>query len=341
MRKGNLTPLLVGMAGMLVMIFDAKTAITGIKDGLELCISTLIPSLFPFFVLSTLVTSSLTDVSIDPLRWIGRLCRIPQGAEPILPVGLLGGYPVGAGNIATAYRSGSLALTDANRMCIFCNNAGPSFLFGVLGPLFPHVGFVWLLWGIQIAAAVLTGILLPGTCAQNATLARTEQVSLPDALNRGIKSMALVCGWVVLFRMLLTFLDRWLLWLFPEPVRTSLVGLLELSNGCLELSCIDQVELRFLLAGILLSLGGICVWMQTLAVFPELRIRDYIAGRMLHCLIGLVLSLLVLPMLTGRKTVISLTFPIILGFILMILALFLRKKKKEVAFCDRLMYNDI
>lgn len=340
MRKRNLMPLLVGTAGMLVMIFDGKTAITSIKDGLDLCMRTLIPSLFPFFVLSMLVTGSLAGVSIAPLRWIGRICRIPQGAEPIFLVGLLGGYPVGAGNISAAYKSGSLTLKDANRMCIFCNNAGPSFLFGILGPLFPHVGYVWLLWGIQIVATVLTGILLPGTCARNATLASTEQVSIPDALNRGIKSMTLVCGWVILFRMLITFLDRWLLWLIPEPVRTALVGLLELSNGCLELSYIKQIGWRFLLAGIMLSLGGSCVWMQTLSVFPELLIWDYITGRILHCLTGLILSLPVLPMLAGQRTVISFLFPIIIGLTLVILALLLRKEKKEVAFCDRLMYND-
>ena len=266
---------------------------------------------------------------------------MPHGAEPIVLVGLLGGYPVGAGNIAAAYKSGSLTLRDANRMCIFCNNAGPSFLFGMLGPLFPHMGYVWLLWCIQIAATVITGILLPGACAYNVTLKGAEQVSLPDAVRLGIKSMALVCGWVILFRMFVTFLNRWLLWFVPAPVRIAIIGLLELSNGCLELSGIVQVGWRFLMSGIMLSLGGICVWSQTLAVFPGLRIWGYIAGRMLHCLTGLVLSLLVLPIITGRRTVISFTFPIIIGCILMILALFFRKQKKEVAFCSRLMYNDI
>jgi len=341
LRKVNLMPLVLGSAGMLVMIFDGKTAVTGVKDGLDLCLSTLIPSLFPFFVLSALVTGSLTGVSVAPLRWVGRLCRMPRGAESILPVGILGGYPVGAAAIGAEYKHGRLTLTDANRMSLFCNNAGPSFLFGMLGPLFPHAGYVWLLWCIQIAATILTGMFLPGTCACDTAPADPVQVSLPDAVNRGIKSMSLVCGWVILFRMLLNFLSRWLFWLLPDTVRILITGLLELSNGCLELSHIADPGLRFLLAGIMLSLGGICVWMQTAAVFSELRIYGYITGRMLHCLISATLSLFLLPLLTGRQSSFSVIFPVIIGCIVMVLVFFLRKQKKAVAFCSHLMYNDI
>ena len=130
MRRGNIPPLMIGSLGMILLIFDGKAAVSGVKDGLELCIQTLIPSLFPFFVLSSLVTGALSGVSVAPLRWLSRFCRMPDGADSLLLVGILGGYPVGAGNIAAEYHNGRLLLTDARRLSIFCNNAGPSFLFG-------------------------------------------------------------------------------------------------------------------------------------------------------------------------------------------------------------------
>ena len=39
---------LTGAAGMLVLILDAKTALAGAKEGIQLCLYTVIPSLFPF-----------------------------------------------------------------------------------------------------------------------------------------------------------------------------------------------------------------------------------------------------------------------------------------------------
>lgn len=324
------TTFLLGSAGMLILILDGKTAVSGVQDGLELCLQTLIPSLFPFFVLSALVTSSLTGISFVQLRWFSRLCRMPAGSESLLLVGILGGYPVGAGNIAAEYHSGHLSLTDAQRMSIFCNNAGPSFLFGILGPLFPHTGWIWGMWGIQIVSTVITGILLPGGSeATSAPQGRHDSVA--DALSRGIKNIALVCGWVVLFRLLLTFLDRWLLWLLPESVRTLITGILELSNGCLSLSAIECVEFRFILAGIILSLGGICVWMQTQAVFPELPLSNYISGRILHCLICFALSSLSLLILIGHRKLMLLLLAI-MGLSMVLPVLFFRKRKKAVAF---------
>ena len=89
------TPMAVAIAsalGMLVLILDAKTALSGAAAGVELCIRTVIPSLFPFFFLSVMLTATLVGRALPPLRWLGRLLRLPEGAECIYITGLLGGY---------------------------------------------------------------------------------------------------------------------------------------------------------------------------------------------------------------------------------------------------------
>ena len=322
----------MGSVGMMVVILDGKTAVLGVREGVELCLNTLIPSLFPFFILSSLITSSLIGHSIGPLGYVCRFCRMGAGAESLLAVGILGGYPIGAANIATELKSGHLTLEDAERMAIFCNNAGPSFIFGVLGPLFPHSGWVWLLWMIQIGSAILTGFLLPGGGANPVLSNAMEQTSLSNSLNRSIRSMALVCGWVILFRMILEFLFRWILWLLPIPIQVLLTGLLELSNGCMALTGIQTVSLRFLIAGVILSFGGCCVWMQTRGVFPELNLVHYLRGRALHCMICILFSLLALSVLNGNETESVIPVIIAIGFGIIGLLLVLRKGKKAVAF---------
>lgn len=275
-------PLLLPAAiGMLVLILDGQTAVAGVRDGVELCIRTLIPSLFPFFFFSTLLTGTLIGQPMKLLAPLGSLCGIPSGAESLLMVGFLGGYPVGAQNVAEAFRRGQITKSDAERMLCFCNNAGPSFIFGMIGPMFSDWRIPWLIWGIHITGAILTALVtyekpLPSTFSSN------KQITPTEALERSVKAMATICGWVVLFRMLLAFLDSWFLWLVNDTMQVLISGFLELSNGCICLSIIDSDGLRFTLASIMLALGGICVTMQTASVVSGLSLWRYLPGKLLQ-----------------------------------------------------------
>ena len=105
--------------GMIILILDTKTAIAGAYDGISLCIRSVIPSLFPFFVLSGILTGALTGIRGRILAPIGRFCGMPRGSESILLTGLLGGYPIGAKSVAESYRNGQIDKNDAKRMLDF------------------------------------------------------------------------------------------------------------------------------------------------------------------------------------------------------------------------------
>lgn len=291
MKSGRnlISSLLPGLA-MTVLILDAKTALTGAQSGLELCIRMVIPSLFPFIFLSILVTGSLMGQCIPLLQPLGRLCRIPSGTEGLLAVGLVGGYPVGAQAVTQAYREGSLSREDAHRLLGFCSNAGPSFIFGMLGGIFSDPLPLWILWGIHILSAVLTGILLPGGSESQVRLSESASPALPGALERSLKVMGSICGWVILFRVLLSFLQRWFLWALPQEAGILLSGLLELTNGCCRLQLVDTEGLRFLLSSVLLGFGGICVGLQTVSVTKGLGTGLYFPGKILQCALSFLLA---------------------------------------------------
>lgn len=277
-------------AGMLLLILDARTGFQGAAEGIRLCISSVIPSLFPFFVLSMVLTGAIAGSTWRGLRPLGRLCGLPKGAESLLVVGLMGGYPVGAQSIAQAYRAGSLNEQDARRMLGFCSNAGPAFVFGILGSMFSTPWAAWLLWIIHILSAIAVGIILPGRSSRTAVPPAGQTLSLPEAVERSLKIMAGVCGWVVLFRMILAILNRWMLWMLPHNAQIAAAGLLELTNGCFRLPSIEEQGLRFLLASGFLACGGICVTMQTLSVTGALGLGQYIPGKLLQTGISLVLG---------------------------------------------------
>lgn len=288
-RKSFWTGLLSSL-GMLILILDGKTAMDGVKNGISLCLMTVIPSLFPFFLFSNLLTAAYVGHTLPFLSPFVKLCGIPKGTESIPLIGFIGGYPVGAQMIGDAYRGGQLRQSQAERMLAFCNNAGPAFIFGIAASLFPSKWMGLALWGIHILSAVMTACVLPGQERVSATLPIGKPITLTEAMNKSIRVMASVCGWIVFFRMLIAFFSRWFLWLFPSAVQIGIIGILELSNGCLALKEISNVSLRFLMCSGMLALGGLCVTMQTASTAKGLSLKYYFIGKLLQTEFSLLFS---------------------------------------------------
>lgn len=275
---------LFGAAGMLALILDSRTALTGAQAGVSLCLKTVVPSLFPFFVLSGLLMGSWgTDFRL-PRCLSGLLPGITDRMPALVLPAILGGYPVGAQAVCQAWRSGALSKEEAQRLLAFSSNAGPAFLFGMVGRIFPKPWMVWLIWGIHLLGALFAARCLPFSMKRGTAAAIPPKPG--DPIREGVRTMAVVCGWIVLFRTLIAFLDRWVLFAVPPTVRVLIIGLLELSNSCLELRRISDVTVRFLVCGCLLAAGGLCVSVQTLSVTQGLSLRYYGLGKALQTLVS-------------------------------------------------------
>ena len=134
--------------------------------------------------------------------------------------------------------------------------------------------------------------MIPEKSTAPVRLTKTSPHSPSSALNTAIQVMATVCGWVVLFRVLLAFLKRWIFWILPAAVQVAITGILELSNGCCELLAVPDVSARFGICSGLLAFGGLCVTMQTVSVTAGLSMKPYFLGKLLQTLFSLALAVL-------------------------------------------------
>lgn len=292
MKLRTILPGLVAALGMCVLILDSRTALIAAGQGLQLCLKTVIPSLFPFFLLSGILTGSLLGMELPVLRPVVRALGMPKGSETLLVSGFLGGYPVGAKAVRDAWAQGKICKKDAERLLSFCNNAGPAFLFGMVGPMFSSNGHAWVLWGIHIVSALTAGWLLRKEPDSGAVSNFNQNTSISLAMTNAIKACAQVCGWVIAFRIICSFLERWILWLLPLWAKVAVTGLLELANGCLELKKISSENVRFLLCSGILSLGGFSILMQTVSVTQGLHLTYCLQGKLMQTLFSLLLSLI-------------------------------------------------
>ncbi len=296
--------------GMFFLILDTKTCFRGAAEGIELCTKTVIPSLFPFFFLTAMMQRGQFQQICRLLRPLGKLCRIPAGSEYLLFIGMIGGYPTGAQAVKTAYQNQAISKETAERMLGFCSNGGPAFIFGMLGLLWQNPMIPWLLWAIQMASALVTGMLLPG--GSNTTCSIPPKKS-KDPLKTAIISMAAVCSWVILFRVLISFLNHWILWIFPENIFIILSGLLELTNGCLALHSVNSESSRFITACVICSFGGLCVYLQTVSVVQGLHCRSYFLGKSMQAILSALLSSFLSVFLWGIPICYTAIMAVILG----------------------------
>ncbi len=330
--KQNIISVIASGFLMLVLILDSKTALSGAAEGLDLCMRVIVPSLFPFFIVSTILTGLLSRIKIPLFRPLGKLLHLPNNAETLFIIGLLGGYPVGAQCIAQAYKAGNLSLRDAERMLAFCSNAGPAFIFGIGACIFQEAGICWLLWGIHILSALFVGLLTPiETLGSSSQIVHTP-VSLTEAVNRSMNVLASVCGWIILFRIILAFLQRWFLWLLPKTIAIFFCGMVELANGSSILDRISSLGVRFTVFSVMLGFGGFCVVLQTQSVLAGsgLSARNYFPGKVTQAAISFLLCIIVamlFPEKFGYK--ISITAVIAACVICLGYRMFLKKAKKE------------
>ncbi len=320
--KKNSVTVIFSVLIMLVLILDSKYALQGVSEGIELCLKTVIPSLFPFFILSGLITGAIAGRAFPVLRPLGKLCGIPKGGESFLLLGMIGGYPVGAHCISNAYHCKVLNKADAERMLGFCNNAGPAFIFGMGGLLFPDKRCAWVLWGIQILCVILTGILLPGKSQSECTIPVQNSVSFSDVMKNAIQAMSTVCGWVIAFRVILAILNRWLLWLITQNAAVLICGMLELSNGVILLYNAENLLFRFVAASYMMTFGGLCVALQTQSAAKSISCKKYYIGKLLQLSLCIPLSLLFAGLLfPGNRAVILLGICIFAAIIITCLGL--------------------
>ena len=108
--------LILGLAllcAVLALMRWPQESMAAARDGLALCGNVIIPSLFPFFVLSSLV------VELGMSRYLGRLLegvmaplfRVGGACSSALALGFVGGYPVGARTAIALYENGQCSKT--------------------------------------------------------------------------------------------------------------------------------------------------------------------------------------------------------------------------------------
>ena len=281
--------LTLGLLGvMALLLLCSADAAQAVRDALVLCAQSVIPALFPFFVVSSLFIdlgcAAVLGRSLAPV--MHRLFGVSGAGATAFLLGIIGGYPVGGRTAGELYRSGQCEREECERLLAFCNNAGPSFILGIAGlGCFGSVRVGAWLYLIHVGAAVMVGLLFRSTSRQMGRPKKTETPRWADALIQAVRggamSMVNICAFVVFFLVILRLFSR-----FTGIQHGAILGIVEMTNGILRLA---NDRRGFIWAAGLLGWGGLSVHCQTAAVLSGsgLSLKRYFIGKALQAAISM------------------------------------------------------
>lgn len=302
------------------LVFFSSSNIAAAKNGLSLWVNSVVPSLFPFFV----ATELLSHTSIIPFlgkkltKLMRPLFHIPGEGSFALLMGILSGYPVGA-KIVTGFRKdGICTKEEGERMLAFTNNSGPLFILGTVGItlfsdtaiglllLVTHilaclsVGFIFRFWKYKKKETAALSSSSSITSKETCTFSNLGEV-LSNSIKQAISTVVMIGGFVVLFSVILSILKQShvlqaltklitpiasLIHLDPSFITPFLNGFLELTNGVKEIAAISYpaISVNIILCAFLLGFGGISVLLQvwSIAAKSDLSILPYFFGKLLQ-----------------------------------------------------------
>lgn len=224
-------------AAVLVIMYPQAT-LDGMRSGLETCAGVVIPSLFPFMVVSSFVAglpmSGAVMRVVSPL--MRYMFRLPGEAFAAVAFGLAGGYPIGCSVTAKLFEQGKLTREQAQRMTLFCVNAGPAFTVTAVGAvMLGSLKAGVILFASSCLSSLITGVLLGFTAAVPEVRRQVTSLPMPcsavlvEAVEKSALAMLKVSAWVTAFSCLISLITELGM---SGPVLNVLRCVTEVTCGC-------------------------------------------------------------------------------------------------------------
>ncbi len=284
-RTRNLL-LFPAIALLFLFLFESDAVRDGIKEALRLSYMAVIPSVFPFAVLSGYIMGQLSQgEEIGLLRPLSRLFALPRGGATCFLIGMFCGFPLGAKCVGDGYKNGLFTKEEAERMLLFCNNTGPAFLVGGIGAMRGNSTDGWCLFFVQFLLVCSVALI---TRKKNDTPVsvchKNEKTSFTQSVSSGVTATLTVVGFVLFFSACIGVAKTFL----PEPMLLPFACLFEVSTAS---HLASHAPYGLVYTAFAVCFSGLSVHLQTTALLSDtnLSLKRYY---MTKILLGIFASLI-------------------------------------------------
>ena len=301
------------------LVLFSSSNLIATKSGLSLWANSVIPSLFPFFVATELLSKTNIPHLLGKLlnNFMRPFFNVAGEGSFALIMGIISGYPVGA-KIATEFRKNNiLPKEECERLLSFTNNSGPLFIIGTVGiSMFGNSSIGFLLFITHIFACLTVGFIFrywKRNSHNNETYANSQISNknnitfsnlgavIAESIANSISTILTIGGFIVLFSVIISifkvshalnicttiFNPVFSFFNIPDDfISPALIGFLEITNGISLISLINikKISVNIIFTAFFLGIGGLSILLQVYSIVSksDLSIKPYIIGKLLH-----------------------------------------------------------
>lgn len=265
-------------AMILFLLFRySEQALENMKRGLSICAEVLIPTLFPYMVISELLVRS--DLGSYAARIFGkpmrRLFGVSGACAGALLLGILCGFPVGAKTAAALYEKGDISKDDAEALMTFCNYpSAPFMIFAVGESLFESRKLGIFLYLTVLCTGLMYGVTRHILTRKNCFDIQAGELKsgfcesppfikiFTDSVTSAAGSVIAVCAYVTFFTCTVGSLSAMLGGADFSPFKALLFSFFELTTGAAACAALDSPSLAAMLCAAAAGWSGVSVFLQ-------------------------------------------------------------------------------
>lgn len=301
-RYKSIAAALICAAACAAVLLHTEQSAAAVRQGLQLCGVSVLPSLFPMMFLAQYFVKSggaaeaghLLDAPTRVLFGLPGVC----GA--VILTGLVGGYPAGAAAAEALVNSGAISRRQGQRLANIAFCSGPGFTVGMVGAqLYQNKMIGLLILTAQALSCIIIGIAskilaghfddcssLSGGRNQSSDGREASRNAFVEAASAASSAVLAMCGFIVLFRVNNALLGIMRVNEIPARLLAP-VGLAEW--GEMLLPCVTEVtggsilsvRLGLPFTAFVVGFGGLSVHFQNFALCRTINLNKarYIATR--------------------------------------------------------------
>ena len=254
------------------MIYFGNSIKDSIYRGLLFSLTTIIPTLFPFFILSDLWT---TFFYVDPygkiFRGFEKVFRASGYGITALISGFVCGFPIGVKVLSELYREGKITKEEFEYLSGFVNNPSLAFVIsGVGAGIYNDIKIGVLLYLAVVSSSIITGFIFR---LQSIKHSKTKENSwqtfdfTKSIKNAGLSSINVV-SCIIFFSGLIGFISS----IINNDVIVGAISLvLEVTNAVELIFNAEHLSLSYklILTSFALGFSGFSVHIQTFGFIPK------------------------------------------------------------------------
>ncbi len=242
-----------------------------VENSVRMCISTILPSIFPFMILSDYLLGNLITNKNTKLGAFFNRCFNVNGVGiwPFI-IGNICGFPLGAKTSIALYNRGVITKNECERLIGFANNPSLAFIISGVGIGMRHsIRDGIILYFAVVLSSCISGVITKGDEQHysNSDEILEQNYSFIDSIKNSLFAIITVCSYIIFFSMVT---DIIISHIKQQTVSLFLASILEIGTATNLIAKSSITELLSLpLTAFALGFSGVSVYLQTLSFAPK------------------------------------------------------------------------